>query len=314
MSRLNKILVGIFAGQLLLTSVIYFGGHSAAAQQTQTALLTTPAEQIDRITIDNGDGKQTVLSKVNGQWQLPDYHKLPASQDTVQQALSALAATRVGWPVATTASSQERFKVSDEHYQTRITLAQGDDVAAKIYLGTSPGFRQLHVRKEGQDAVYSVKLNSYDYPSNDKYWLDHGLLRPRGDVASLQGPDYTLSKQGADWHSGDGKTQVVKEQADKLLSAISSLSVQAAADDKPDQAAYHLKVQAAGTDYNYDFYNKGQDYFVSRNDYAQPFKISKADYEKITGLTATQLVKLEHPPGKSTTAGNTHEVPKQHKG
>lgn len=306
MSKLNKLLIALFALQLLLTAGIYFGEHSSTAAPSQMALLSTDQGQIDSITIDDGHGKQAQLTKVNGLWQLPDYHQLPADQATVEKALKALADTRPGWPVATTAGSRERFKVNDDDYQIRITLAKGDEKLEPIYLGTSPGFRQIHVRKDGQDAVYNVKLNSYDYSTSNKYWLDHGLLRPAGKVASVQGPDYSLSKQGEEWQSSDNKGKVVKAEADKLLTALTALNVSEATEDKAQQAAYPLTVKAAGKSYHYQFFANGKDYFVSRDDYAQAFKINKADYDKITGLSATQLVKLDDKEaGNAMTAGHT---------
>jgi hypothetical protein len=313
MSKFNKILLSLFVVQLLLTAGIFFGEHSGADKHTQMALLDVDQAQIDHITIDNGQGKQAVLVKVNGQWQLPDYHQLPADQATVNKALQALANTHSGWPVATTTSSHQRFKVDDDKYQIRITLAKGDEKLEPIYLGTSPGFRQIHVRKEGQDAVYNVKLNSYDYSVSNKYWLDHKLLSPGKAIASIEGPDYSLNKQGDDWQTSDNKGTVVKAEADKLINALTALNVREAVEEKPQQVAYQLKVRANGKSYDYRFFSKDKDYFVSRDDYAQAFKINKADFDKITGLKATQLVKLgDKEAGNPATAGKAPPEEKKH--
>lgn len=313
MSKFNKLLLSLFAVQLVLTAAIFFGDRSSANQHQQLALLDMAGEPIDHVSIDDGQGKQATLVKVDGQWRLPEYHQLPADQATVKKALQALADTHSSWPVATTKSSHERFKVADDKYQIRITLASGDKKRGAIYLGTSPGFRQIHVRKAGQDAVYNVKLNSYDYSTSNKYWLDHGLLRPSGAIASITGPDYSLSKQGDDWHSDDKQGKVVKAEVDKLLNTLTGLSVNDAVEEKPQQAAYSLKVKAGGKSYDYRFFAKDNDYFVSRNGYAQAFKINKADYDKITGLNATQLVKRDDESASTpATVGKTSADDSKH--
>jgi len=46
------------------------------------------------------------------------------------------------------------------------------------------------------------------------------------------------------------------------------------------------------------------DYYVSRNDYPQVFKLAQSDYEKITGLTADQLVKKINEKDKPSAAYN----------
>jgi hypothetical protein len=294
MNKTNKILLSVFVLQIILTGAVFYGEHSSASKPAPLALLSVDQSQIDHITIDDGKGKKAVLTKVNDHWQLPDYHQLPADQNTVKKALQALANIHNTWPVATTSSSHERFKVGDDDYLIRINLAKGNTKLKSIYLGTSPGFRQIHVRKQGQDGVYNVKLDSYDYSATNKYWLDHGLLRPTGSIASIEGPDYSLSKQGKNWQSNDkDKGKVDKQEVDKLISALTGLNVNGVVDEKPQKANYVLSVNAADKSYDYHFFAENKDYLVTRNDYPEVFKINKADFDKITSLTRTQLVKAD---------------------
>ena len=294
MNKTNKILLSVLALQIILTGAIFYGEHSSASKPTPLALLGVDQSQIDHIIIDDGKGKKAILAKVNNQWQLPDYHKLPADQNTVKKALQALADIHNSWPVTTTSSSRERFKVGDDNYLIRISLAEGDKKLKDIYLGTSPGFRQIHVRKQGQDGVYNVKLDSYDYSATDKYWLDHGLLQPTGSIASIEGPDYSLIKQGDNWQSNDKKNDKVdNKEVDKLIGALTALNVDDVVEKKPQTANYVLTVNAADKSFDYHFYAQDKNYLVTRNDYPEVFKISKTDFDKITGLTKTQLVKAD---------------------
>lgn len=291
MNRFNQILGAALAVQVVIAGGLYFGSQPPAADQVQMALLNTEQSQIDRITIDEGDAKQTVISKVDGQWQLPDYHQLPANQGKVSDILTTLETTKSGWPVATTESSRERFEVADDNFQKKVVLSQGGNEIQTLYLGTSPGFRQLHVRRAGEDEVYAVKLNSYDFPSQQTNWLDKTLLQPKGDIASLKGADFSFNKQGDDWQLTEGEGKPVKAEIEKITSTLARLNIQSAEEKSVDQIDYELTVKAAGDALNYRFFKEGSDHFVSRDDYSQAFKINKSDYEKITGQTAKQLVK-----------------------
>jgi hypothetical protein len=291
MTKFNKILVSLFAAQILLAGALYLSSQPPAADSLQTALLSTDKSQINRITIENGDGKKAVISKVSDQWQLPDYHDLPANQTKVSAALDKLAQTKSGWPIATTQGSHQRFEVDENKYKTRITLANGDKVLEKLYLGTSPGFRQLHVRKDGQDEVYSVRLNDFDYPVTDDSWLNHKLISADNDIAMVSGPDFELSKQGDEWKTtGDG-VEVVQEEAKKLATALTSLNVNIAVTKELKKPDYQLKVNTAGQVHEYAFYTDDNNHYVKRDDYLLAFEISKNDFDKITGKTAVQLVK-----------------------
>lgn len=308
MTRFNQILIGLFALQLVAAVGIEFADRPQSANVAKTALLTVDGNQINRIVITNNKSKEAVLSKQDGKWQLPDDHKLPANQSLVEKIITSLKNTRSGWPVATTDSGIDRFKVADNNYEIRITLAKDNDPLETLYLGTSPGFRQLHLRRGGEDKVYTVKLNDYDFPADNKYWLDKTLLQPKEDIAEIKGPDFTVDKQGDAWKLAGADSDVKKDEVKKLVDAVSNLSVKASADIKEPGKAYTLKVKTANNNISYDFFKDGSNYYVKRNDYPQAFRISKGAYEKITSESATRLVKhadSEKPPGKQHTSASS---------
>ena len=47
---------------------------------------------------------------------------------------------------------------------------------AELYLGTSPVFRKSHARQANNDVVYAMKLNTFDVPAENDYWLERTLL------------------------------------------------------------------------------------------------------------------------------------------
>ena len=106
MSRFNQILIAALMVQIVTVGGIYFASQPPAAERLHTTLLETDKDVVNRITIDEGDEKQTVLSKVDGNWLLPEYHQMRANQNKVNAFFSRLETTEIGWPVATTSSSR----------------------------------------------------------------------------------------------------------------------------------------------------------------------------------------------------------------
>jgi len=301
MNRLNQILIATLALQLVIAGGIYFGSRPMAAEQIQTALLDNDPEQVNRITIIGEDGKQTVLSKTDDRWQLPEYHQLPASESKVQQALDTLASSKRGWPVATTESGRERFKVLDDNFHKKVVLANAEEALETLYLGTSPGYRQVHARLAGEDEVYAVKLNSYEISPEPDAWLDQTLLQPDGEITSLQGPDFDLQKTDGIWNPGAGAGEVDSDELAKITGTLKRLRVNAAENKPATNVDYELTMKTADNILGYRFFKEDENHYVTRDDYIQSFKINKVDYEKIVGQTATQLV-LESKPESATSA------------
>lgn len=78
-------------------------------------------------------------------------------------------------------------------YQRHQQLLQDEQLVADLYVGTSPGFRKVHIRKVDDDAIYAVGLNSYEMPVKVSDWLHKTLLAPQ-DIEGIKGADCTQQK------------------------------------------------------------------------------------------------------------------------
>lgn len=306
MNRFNQILIVALAVQLVLAGGIYFGGKPMATGQIRTALLDTDPAQVNRISIVGEDGKQAVLSKTDDRWQLPEYHQLPANESKVQQALDALASSNRGWPVATTDSGRERFKVLDDKFDKKIILEGAEESPQTLYLGTSPGYRQVHTRLAGEDEVYAVKLNGYDLAPQSDAWLDKTLLQPDGEITSLKGPDFELQKTDGAWKSSAGVGEVDSEELAKVTGTLARLRVSAVANEPAANVDYELTLKSADNTLTYLFFKADENHYVTRDDYTQSFEINQADYEKIVKQTATRLIQ-EIGDGSETSAASVRD-------
>ncbi len=291
MSRFNTFLLTILLLQIFVASAIYFSHQPAEVDPVHTVLLEVKKEQIDRISLVDETNRQTTLEKVAGQWLLPDYYNLPANQHKVTNMLNTLATTQSGWPVATTESARQRFKLAEGHFNKKLVLSHGDEPLQTLYLGTSPGFRQLHVRRNEEKEIYVVKLNSHDFPTQQANWLDNTLLQLNGDITRLEGPDYAFLRSEQQWLTEKGEGEAMNEEIDKLALALSQITIQSAEEPPSSEAAYTLEATVGENVFRYHFFEDDNTLYIQRNDYEPVFKISKSDYEKITKKTATQLVK-----------------------
>ena len=299
MTTLQSRLGGLLVLQLLIAAGLFWASQQQQRQSLQEPLLSFEKSLVDRVSISADDS--TVTLRKNGDlWQLPELHQLPVSGTRLDDLLAKLADLSGGWPVATTASGRERFEVAADNYQRHLQLYQGEKAVAELFVGTSPGFRKVHVRRAGEDAVYAAALNSYELPASGSDWLDKSLLGA-GDVSSIRGPDYALDKTDSGWAfvkatpliaddtSQGNAPRVDTEKAEQLAAAVAGLQVQDVVDTTPAAEAVTLEVSGNDGTWTYRFMQVDDQYYVDRSDRQIWFSISKADFENITGIGLPQL-------------------------
>ncbi|MDE0039106.1 MAG: DUF4340 domain-containing protein [Gammaproteobacteria bacterium] len=186
MTRAKGMIDKTTLGALLAIQIVFVGVLLAAKSggiEEPEPFLEFDADGVDSLTVSNSEGSVS-LSKVDGNWQLPD--GVPAAGFKVDSVLERFAKAAGSWPVANTAPTRERFEVTEENHQRHIVAKAGDDTVADIYLGTSPGYRKTHARRTGEDEIYTVTFSNYEAGVKASDWLDRSLLRPKGDVSGLR--------------------------------------------------------------------------------------------------------------------------------
>ncbi|MAT83050.1 MAG: hypothetical protein CMD39_02060 [Gammaproteobacteria bacterium] len=179
---------------LIIAAVLLADG---AGGEPRPALLDFDPEAVDEIRISGGDDAVTV-TRTDGVWRLPD--GLPADGTRAAEVLDLLDAIDAPFPVATSAGARGRFEVAEDDHQRRVVLSADGETVVDLFLGTSPGYQQVHARRAGDDAVYAIGLSNYQVPAAPDQWLDKALLRARGEVAevSLDGA-WTLRRGDDGW-------------------------------------------------------------------------------------------------------------------
>lgn len=248
MGTLNwiPILAGALVVQLGLVGVTSLTGGDHGAFQAQEPLLGFDPAEVDQIRIAADEDTEVVLEREGAEWRLPALHDAPADGDAVGLLLERLAGLRTGWPVATTASAAKRFEVADDAFERRIELSADGSEVAKLFVGTSPGFRKVHARAQDSDEIHAVEFNAFDAGAEPADWLDRELLAlDPTQLARVEIGEIALVRQDDAWilvglEPGE---QTVAAEADALVNRVARLRIETVL-GKEDRPEYHQDAPA----------------------------------------------------------------------
>ena len=317
MTPLKTWLSGLLVLQLMLALGLFLMNQKHQQANAAEPLLIVDTTALSKLVISENENSID-LTRQNDKWTLPGLKDLLASQSKVERLLTSLTGLNSGWPVATTVSSHERFEVAEDKFQKRVQLYNGDQQLGDLLIGTSPGFRKVHIRKAGDDAVYTAKLNSFEILANNQEWLDKSLLAV-DEIKAIKTAEFSLSKDDGNWSLVQNASDISEQQPDlntvkveDLVSGISTLRVKTLADDAASESVakvspVSIDVSTVDGNHTYQFYKADDKYYVSRNDRDQLFEINSVDYDRVSNIDITQLLVPEQKDESETEAINTTE-------
>ncbi|MEZ5596254.1 MAG: DUF4340 domain-containing protein [Pseudomonadales bacterium] len=190
--------IGLLTGLLVAQLVIIAAALLLDAREAGNAanLLSLTPSEVDSVIIADADQSLT-LTRNDGKWQVGAF---PADSAKVDKLISDFAGFSTPWPVATTSGSAERFEVSEDKFQRRVSFRKGDAVLAEVFLGTSPGFQRVHARAAGSEDVFAIAFSNYQAPVKAEDWLDKAMLAAVAPVKSILSPaGWKLEKGTEGW-------------------------------------------------------------------------------------------------------------------
>lgn len=331
MKKTIQWLAVLLGAQLMLALGLGLSGMLTGPAGAEAPLLAFDKAAIDRITLEGPDRAKVVLAKAAEGWQLPGAGDFPADGTRVTELLDRLAGLKGGDVVASTAGARERFKVSDEAFERRITLARGDASQATLYLGTSPALRRLHARAQGEDDVHIVELAVYDLPVKAADWQDKALLAvPQAEIAAIDIEGLRIERMARDdadngeevkWTASplDEGRRLKGDAADTLARALAELRFDEVLgrEAKPeyglDKPALRLTVTRKGAE--------PVEYRLGKEADKEAYTLkvsSRPEHFRLATWTATALldaarreVLLEAVPAEPAPAETTPAAPKQ---
>ena len=277
------LLGGLLAVQAVIVAALLAVGSTGRGEAAGGLLPFEPAQAVS-LSIAT-DEEEVALSRGDDGWNLDG--GLPADDGKVGEVLEKLAKASAAWPVATSAATAERFEVTEDSFQRRLTVVSQDGETATLFLGSSPGYRRVHARAAGADEVFSIDFSNYEAPADPGQWLDRTLLRPDGEVAAVsrdEGWRLTGGDAG-DWLVDGAPAD--QEAADKLIGRFEDLNVLGIAGNEGEPAG-SFAVRDDGGEHRLDFY-----FVEEEDDYSVTSSRVEGRFEVATYVAEQMLIEAD---------------------
>ena len=265
MKRTLVILTVVLLVQLGLGVAFFVAGQQPATAKGGAALLTFSPDQVDELIVVGPQGEQVALKKTAAGWILPEHFSAAADSAKVEALLQELCGLKRPWPVAQTAASDKRFKVSAEDFDRKLVFSAGGKQLTELLIGSSPGFRKVHARLASEEQVYDIPFSAYQAGLKVGEWLNRDVLQlPKNKISGLELADLKLVRKDGAWQLDpapeNGKTD--PQQAAQLVDLLANLKIKDVAGqadpNRHDQAALQLSLQLdGGQDRHYAFFTSG---------------------------------------------------------
>ncbi len=296
-SRFLQFCTAVLVVQLALAALLGMTQKQATFASGQ-ALFSLQMDEISRITIDNAEDT-VALKKTDGQWALEGEAELPVDKTRLNTLLSSLVDLKAGLPVASSIQARTQLEVADDQYQRRVIV--NNDAKNNFLIGTSPGLRKAHLRREGANEIYSASLPVSDLPTSLDQWLDKSLLK-FDDITRVSSTAITFERNGTDedstWRIVDHHNGAKTLDTKKLASAINALEtlhviglkeasvVSSDGDASNDTETVELSITSAETILSLRMEKSSGDATITRSDIDQTFIVSEPVFKQLSVLAS----------------------------
>ena len=232
MSLRNGILLGIFAVQAIVLVAVFW--PEPGLPEPEQLFSGLERDQIIRVAISDSTGRRVELARGPGGCTFPDADGYPCNLDEMLSLLDKIAALQSENLVSQTAASHRRLGVADNEFERLIEFGLSDGTSHRLYLGTAPRLRTVHVRAGGQSAVYlATTISTSDAAVVAASWTDSLYLSvPRDDVVAIglgnaQGSFEFTRDEAGEWDMDgllEGET-VDQGALNAILSRVTALTM-----------------------------------------------------------------------------------------
>ncbi len=223
MNKVNRILVGVLAFQLLLVLFVYLRGEDTGIGTLEPLLPGLAGAKVERVRVFDrtspdpdaekkeeeakakpGANPSIDLVKKGESWVLASHFGYPVDAQKVTDLVGKIEGMRSRAPIASGKARQKQLEVADDSYQRKVVVTAGGKDTT-FYVGASAGQRQASVRLAGSDEIHGVTgLTAYGVASQPSAWVDTGYVDVQPDrIASF---DVVNGKGSFHFeHASDGK-------------------------------------------------------------------------------------------------------------
>lgn len=304
MQRMLTLAATLLVLQIGLVVLFYMGNTEPKRGAPDTPFLGMKADQVTAFEITGPQKERIVVEKSEAGWIIQDSFGAPAGDEQVDAFLTKLSELKKGFAVATSAGAAKRFKVADDQFERHVILRGKDQIVGDFYVGTSPGFRQIHARKAGTDEVFAVALSTFELETGAQPWLDKNLFKlKKEDIVSLSFPGFVLRKKDDKWQLEgieEGR-KTDSKGAEELVNKVADLPIEAVMNPQETQPLFagapalkYSVTRKDGTTVEFSFVKPEGDYYVLKQSERDLYcKVHTIQVESIQKITRDTLIKKE---------------------
>ena len=303
MSRSIKLLLLLLILQAGLTAWVNLPGDDTGAFEADKPLLTVDAESMDTVTIEQQDRTSVRIARKDGGWVLAGKSDFPVLPEKFQKFADKLLNARRSWPVGRTLVAARQFKVTPDRFERRVRFLRGTEVLGDVFLGSSPAFRKVHARLDGDEHTYSIDFNAFDAPAEADPWYDTEILKTAvKDIARIDLGAYALKAEGTGFQveALRENEQTDEEGVRKLVRQVSEVGFldvlfddgKALFDAGKRVVAYTVEMkQGPSVTHTVVAPVEGRDYILKSSAHPHHFKVLPGPFDDLRDTSRVQLVK-----------------------
>ena len=319
MKRTLVILTVVLLIQLGLGVAFFVAGQQTTSAKGGATLLTFTPDQVDELAVVGPQGEQVTLKKIATGWVLPEHFSAAADSTKVETLLRDLCQLKRPWPVAQTAASDKRFKVSAEDFDRKLVFSSGGKQLAELLIGSSPGFRKVHARLASEEQIYDIPFSAYQAGLKASEWLNRDVLQlHKENISGLELPGLKLTRKDGAWQLDPPleKGKIDPQQVDQLVDLLADLKIKDVAgkaeQSRLGQAALQVSLQLnEGTVRHYAFFTpedeKNGAALLQVDGFDRQFQIDKDIIGKLKAFDRQHLVLKSAAPAHEQAASPSAE-------
>lgn len=255
---------------------------------------------IDTITIEDKDHNRLTLVKNNNAWLIPEYKNLPAEEKKVKQLLSQLKASQFRAPIATTLQSQERFGVTENNFERKISLSANSQSLLDLFVGEQVGIKKSFVREIKDNNIFEVSLAHHELAANPQDWFMKDILQPKG-MNKIQGENFSLVLKDKEWQlelpdNSDENIKINQENIDAIVTQFQYLKLLGLASQTDisslKQPSKKIEVVADDHVITYEFFNASERSILKSSLNENYFYVSKPFAESVIGWEKQKFIAM----------------------
>ena len=175
-NKLISVLSIALAVQVGVIAIGHWSSRELAPISSSEKLLEISKDQVEWLKIQDKEGRQLTLRKGKAGWVVPDKFDFPVDPIKLSGVLDTVLDFKKGYAVGKSVVSAKQFRVTNDDFERKLEFgAAGDKVLSTVIFGTSPAFKQVHVRVN-EGPTYLTEFTVFNLGIEPRDWLNFSLL------------------------------------------------------------------------------------------------------------------------------------------